>query len=419
VSSLFRHEALQARQNDALGATILRPPASFTAWCAIAGCLSAAMLAFLFLGEYTKRTRVWGITVPSAGVLKLASPQAGIVIERHVEEGDRVTAGQVLFVLSSERMTPVDGSGASAQTAILEQLQRRRTSLVEELDRRAQLLGEQLAASTRRLADLQREAVQIGKERSTQAAREASAAAQVQRYEGLARRGFVSPLAVDQKRDELLDQTARRQAIERSQLAVQREIGLASAELRQVPLQWGQRTAEVHRELAALEQDIVGAEVSRRLVVVAPKDGVVTAILAERGQAIGAQALATLLPAGAPLEAHLFAPSRAIGFIESGQSVRIRYASYPFQKFGLYNGVVTQVSRTPLAPQELPAPLALAVPAEGLYRITVRLASSHVMAYGQPHALAAGAQLEADIMQDRRRLIEWALEPLIALRRKI
>jgi membrane fusion protein len=419
VSRLFRDEALQARPSDALGATILRPPVSFTAWCGIAACLSATMLAFLFVGEYTKRTRVVGVTVPSAGVLKLASPQAGIVIERHVEEGDRVTAGQVLFVLSSERMTPGDGSGAGAQTAILEQLRRRQASLVEELGRRSQLLGEQLAASQRRLADLQQEAAQIGKEHATQAAREASAAAQVRRYEGLAWRGFVSPLASDQKRDDLLDQTARRQAIERSLLAVRREVAAANAELRQMPLQWEQRTAEVQRELAALEQEIVGTEAARRLVVVAPKDGVVTAILAERGQAVGVQPLATLLPSGAPLEAHLFAPSRAIGFIEPGQSVRIRYAAYPFQKFGLYDGVVTHVSRTPLAPSELPSHLALAVPAEGLYRITVRLATSHVMTYGQEHALAAGMQLEADVMQDRRRLIEWALEPLIALRRKV
>lgn len=415
MSSLFRPEVLEARQHDALGATLVRPPVSFTAWCVIAACLSAAMLTFLFLGEYTKRARVGGITVPSAGVLRIASPQAGVVSDRLVEEGDQVRTGQVLFVLSSERMT----AGAGAQTAILEHLERRRASLAEEVNRRQRLLDEQLAAGRHRLAGLQREAVQIGRERATQAAREASAAAQVERYEGLAQRGFVTPLVVGQKRDELLEQTARRQAIERSLLAVEREIAAVAADLRQAPLLSEQRTAEVRRELSGLQQEIVGTEAARQFAVVAPVDGVVTAILAERGQAVGPQPLAALLPDGAPLEAHLFAPSRAIGFVQRGQAVRIRYAAYPFQKFGQHDGVVTQVSRTPLAPAELPSQFALPAPPEGLYRITVRLASPHVVAYGRRHALTAGMQLEADVMQDRRRLIEWALEPLIALRRRM
>jgi membrane fusion protein len=154
------------------------------------------------------------------------------------------------------------------------------------------------------------------------------------------------------------------------------------------------------------------------VIVTAPQAGIVTAIAAERGQQVGPQPLATLLPSGSPMEAHLFAPSRAIGFVERGQRVRVRFAAYPFQKFGQYDGEVVQVSRVALAPAELPPQLALPGPPESLYRVTVRLAAPHVMAYGQAQPLAAGMQLEADVMQDRRRLIEWVFEPLIALGRK-
>jgi len=155
------------------------------------------------------------------------------------------------------------------------------------------------------------------------------------------------------------------------------------------------------------------------VVVTAPQDGLVTAIAAERGQYVALQPLATLLPGASPLEAHLFAPSRAVGFVEAGQKVRVRYAAYPFQKFGQYDGEVVQVSRAALAPAELPPQLALPARAEALYRITVRLASPYVMAYGKAQPLTAGMQLEADVMQERRRLIEWVFEPLIALGRKL
>ena len=38
-----------------------------------------------------------------------------------------------------------------------------------------------------------------------------------------------------------------------------------------------------------------------------------------------------------------------------------------------------------------------------------------VQAYGQPQPLAAGMQLEADVLLDRRRLIEWIFEPLLSV----
>ena len=419
MSGLFRQEVLEARRNTGFGQVSLAPPISFTVWSGMAALVAGGIVALLVFGQYTKRTRVVGITVPAAGVLKLTTPQPGIVIERRVEEGQPVHAGQVMFVLSSERMTDATGRHRGAQSAILEQLDGRRASLAEELARRVRLLDEQAGSTSRRLAALTLEADHLRRELETQSAREASAAEQLARYEELARQNFVSPVTARQRRDELLDQTARRQALERTLLAVQREAGVVSSELRQLPLRAEQQQAELEREMASLQQDIVSAEAARTVVVTAPRDGLVTAIAAERGQTVGLQPLATLLPRDSPLEAHLFAPSRSVGFVEAGQRVRVRYAAYPFQKFGQYDGEVVQVSRTALAPAELPPQLALPAHAEALYRITVRLSLPHVMAYGRAQALTAGMQLEADVMQERRRLIEWVFEPLIALGRKL
>jgi len=422
VHDLFRKEVLAAKGNQFLGSTVLRPPLSFAAWSWLAAVLASAAIAFLFVGEYTKRTRVIGITAPEAGLIKLMAPQTGIVIERRVEEGQQVRAGDVLFILSAERLTDADGGVAGAQSAILEQLQRRRSSLQDELSRQRLVTETQLAATSRRLADLQAENAQLGRELATQAAREASMQAQLRRFEDLAGQNFMSPLALQQKRDELLEQTARTQALERSRMALQREAASVSAELRQIPLRGEQQLAELQRSLAALQQDVAGTEANRQIVVAAPKDGTITAILADRGQMSSTQALATLLPRDSALQAHLYAPSRAVGFIEPGQTVRIRYAAYPYQKFGQYEGKVEQVARSALAATELPpqlAALAQQVPGEGMYRITVSLSTPAVTAYGRAQPLTAGMQLEADVMQDTRRLIEWVFEPLVSLRGKV
>jgi len=138
-------------------------------------------------------------------------------------------------------------------------------------------------------------------------------------------------------------------------------------------------------------------------------------VLAEPGQHVaGGATILTVLPEGSPLEAHLFAPSRAVGFVRAGQEVRLRYPAFPFQKFGSHRGRVASVSRHAIAPGEL----GYAPPdgsREPLYRIKVALESQAVTAYGRPEPLQAGMQVEADVLLDRRRLLEWLFDPLVSL----
>jgi membrane fusion protein len=127
----------------------------------------------------------------------------------------------------------------------------------------------------------------------------------------------------------------------------------------------------------------------------------------------------SIVPAGAKLQAQLFSPSRAIGFVHPGQHVLLRYQAFPYQKFGYYEGVVADISRSAVNPAELSHQLAglssLFTPNEPIFRITVSLAKQTVLAYGKPVPLQPGMQLEADVLIESRRLIEWVFDPLFTL----
>ena len=121
------------------------------------------------------------------------------------------------------------------------------------------------------------------------------------------------------------------------------------------------------------------------------------------------------------LEAEMFAPGRAIGFVRPGQSVRLRFQAFPYQKFGHHEGRVSQVARVALTSQELSA-LGLdaqEVANEPLYRITVSLPAQTIKAYGEAQPLQVGMLIEADVMQETRKLYEWVLEPLISITGKL
>jgi membrane fusion protein len=173
-----------------------------------------------------------------------------------------------------------------------------------------------------------------------------------------------------------------------------------------------------------VEQELAESESLRQLVIHAPQAGVVTAIVAEAGQtADPGRALLSIVPAGAVLQAHLYAPSRAMGFIRVGDTVRLRYQAYPYQKFGQAQGVVSAIAKTALPAAELAAagalPGAAAAQNEPLYRITATLQSQTMHAAQRVWPLQVGMVVEADVMQDRRRLYEWVLEPLYGMAGKL
>lgn len=60
--------------------------------------------------------------------------------------------------------------------------------------------------------------------------------------------------------------------------------------------------------------------------------------------------LVSPLPGDGRLEAELLVSSRAIGFIEPGDRVLLRYQAYPYQKFGHHLGEVARISRSALSP---------------------------------------------------------------------
>ena len=228
---------------------------------------------------------------------------------------------------------------------------------------------------------------------------------------------------LEQSEQDRLDQSSKLQGLRRTQSGLQNELALAEAALHELPFRRQTQLGEITRNVASVEQELEEAEARRQIVITAPQDGIVSAIQAEAGGAANINSpLLSIVPAGSRLEAHLFSPTRAIGFVHPGQHVRLRYQAFPYQKFGSYEGIVTDVSGSAINPSELPQQLSgltsLYTANEPAYRITVQLERQSVDAYGGTLPLRPGMQLEADVLLDSRRLIEWIFEPLYALTRK-
>lgn len=193
------------------------------------------------------------------------------------------------------------------------------------------------------------------------------------------------------------------------------------ADLASLPLRQQNQLAQIDRMLTGVGQELTESEARRRLIITAPEAGLVTAVIAELGQAVDtSKPLVSVIPRGATLQAQLYAPSKAVGFIKPGDAVLLRYQAYPYQKFGHAKGTVASVSKTALPGSELTGVSNSSDSnTEPLYRITVNLTQQVVSAYGKPQSLQAGMLLDADVLQETRHLYEWVLEPLYSLTGKL
>lgn len=408
---LFRPEALRAQAQPALGGVHLVQPLRLRSLTWVACGAAVLFLGFVFSASYTRKATVAGVVAPDLGLIRVVPPVAGTVVKRWVEEGRTVRAGDPLYELQVERPVPLAG----VQQEVLRSLDERQRSLGEAASAQRALAETRRAALERRLLAVDAEATQVDREAVLQRERLGLAEQALQRLQSLQGDRFVSAAQTQAKQDDVLALRAALQTLERQRAALQRERAEIDGERRALPLLTQGAVEGLQRDRAQAERERAEQNVAQRVVLRASQDGQIGAVWADNGQAVSAgTALASLVPAGSLLQAQLYAPSSAIGFVRPGQAVRLRYEAFPYQKYGQQTGQVVQVSRTPLAAADQ-AGLALAAPlaSEPLFRITVALDAPP--AGIQP---SAGLRLQADVQLERRRLVEWLFEPVLGWRQR-
>jgi len=417
---LFRPEVIEFNQPKWLGEIVLIRPPSFRIYASLTLLLIALIGIFVTLGTYTRRSTVNGELVSTTGVIKLYSQQPAIVQEMYVSEGQEVTRGQRLYLLSGERTSKTIGD---THAAISRQVELRMQSLTLERDRTKALYDDAQRTLDYKTETLKDDLKALEAQLDGQVARTRLAEENTARNKHLLEQHYISKDMFQQKQGDLLEQQQRLQILQRDLIRARRELREQQNEKTNIAAKQQIQVSQLDRTMATMEQEFAESEARRRIVISAPEGGVVTAVHAQQGQLVdGGKPLLSLVPRSSVMQAHLYAPSKAIGFIKTGDPVRLRYQAYPYQKFGHADGRVTSISKTSISSAELSDaafPASRTATSEPLYRINVELEKQTFNAYGKPQALQVGMLLEADILLETRRLFEWVLEPLYSISGKI
>ncbi|WP_435102725.1 HlyD family secretion protein [Arhodomonas sp. AD133] len=407
---LFREEALNHQRERLWGDVILTQPLSM-AMVTIAIVLTlVALVAYLVLGTYTRKETVQGYLVPEAGLVQVHPAQAGTVSRLHVQSGDAVEQGDVLVDVETDRSL---GNGDAVNALLIDLLEQQETLLQQRIERQYTRKARRKDHLESRIANSKAEIAQLESQKELQHERLALARDQYESLRELHEEQLISENRYQEHYQRYLDERQKLQQLDKSLISERASLQSAEFELASLGPETAEEIDRLKAKIARLDQQSVQYKGERSYSIEAPISGRITSLQIAPGQNIGPRRpVLAILPKDEQLQAELLVPTRAIGFVETGLDVEMRYDAFPYERFGVYDSHIERVAKTVLSPREVSAPLEVREP---VYRATASLNRQDVLAYGQNLPLQSGMTFEADILLDERPLYQWILKPLYAL----
>ena len=238
----------------------------------------------------------------------------------------------------------------------------------------------------------------------------------------LHKEGFVGELLANDKRREALEREGDLKAQQATVQAL--AAAVAQSERKREQLRSGYR-AELLRErveaasiIQRLEQEQHKSGLRAQLMEIrAPYDGIVKDLAVHTLGAVvqAGSPLLQVVPRGETLRAEALLANEDVGFVAVGQTVKLKLAAYPFQKYGMLEGRVTQISADAIEQSEAARsagtnPMAGAVQT---YKAIVELSEQGLkLPNGRYLDIAPGMAAMVEIHQGRRSVMEYLLSPV-------
>ena len=390
-------------------------------------------LAWAFLGKINEVAVAPGKVIPSGQAKTVQVKNKGIIKEIRVIEGQKVEEGEVLVLLDPtttsadydslkkraayyrldiQRLTAELGGfpfvpeededledyDLAAEVALYQSRQRdymtqmqSRQDIIEQ--KRARLLA------TQATYEKYNEGLKIAQEKES-------------RLRSLIEESAISEFQLLEQQNQTIEYAKNAQAELDSINSIQAEIAEAEQNLANVHASYQKEImtalVEAKKEYYSITESIKKAdEDSRMATIVAPTSGRVynLQIHTVGGIVTDAQPLMQIVPEDVSLEFEVYADNKDIGFIKIGMPAEVKVETFNFQKFGMIDAVVKEVS----ADAENTAS---DVETYKKFRMILRPSGKDTVdVFGEEVPLAVGMNVSAEIKIKEKRIVDFFLDP--------
>ena len=418
-----------------------RPPARLPGVILyVTGALFAILLAWAAFGKLDIIATADGRLMPQSYVKIVQPSDSGIVSEILVSEGQSVEAGQVLMRMDPKlAQTDLDTlkSDLAQKSLSLRRIdaELRGLPLLQQSSDPPSLFA-QIYAQYRARRQAYLDSVAQEHEVLNKAKNDLIAAQRVRAklvdtvplyqqaaasYAKLVKDGFISEIAANEKIRERIEKEQDLKAQEATVASIHNVIAQSQTKLLQIKSSYESQLLNERVEVQSQNLKVSG-ELAKQihktglLELKAPQAGVVKDLATHTVGTVVSPGtiMMTLVPKGEALLAEVAIKNEDAGFVRSNQAVKLKLAAYPFQKYGMLEGVVDHVSAdSNSVSNDQAQKLGNAMSQQMTYKAIIKLRSQQLDSPNSgTFALSPGMQVSAEIHQGQRTVLEYLLSPV-------
>lgn len=410
--------------------------------------LVVAALVWSFFGRADVIVSAPGELSPDQDVRRVYAPIGGELVDLYVAEGAPVSEGDVLARINARDAIQIAAKALDAELTLAEveqeyqQFPERRKlmelhaqSLQSQIEIAERMHQKRVTEGLDKLAQAQRAKLEEarGNLKKSRLARDA-AKREWEKFKRLYARpggGGVSRNKVEEQRDIYLaaqtDFELAQARLGELEFQLSEEYARARAELESSDQKLAELRIEHQQALADIKQEAYKAELKYRsaklaadmarrvqfenideenfLRIPAPVSGVVTHVAFDQpGDKIAPNTpLVSIAPADARTVLKVDIKQRDRGFLREGQTVRMKFSAFPYQRYGFISGTLEYIA---------PAAQTISGADGAIYEGNISLDRDYFNVGGERYPLRFGMAATAEIVVQQRRLIDFALDPL-------
>lgn len=418
---IFREEALKHQSQRWVGKALLLSGIPYWFVTASAALFIIVICVFLFSFSYTRRVSVPGEIVTLPHAINVYSPIQGYVINAHVKVGDVISTGDILYEINSSRDTSSGTVGEAAKISIENQM-RNINSIIANIrnNRQATIdnLNKQISEYTSSISDI-KNLLESAKNGVTQLNKNSK------EYENYQKRGLITRDQLTNQRYMFYQQQSLYQSLNNQKKQTLLQLEQARSELMTRSADFDSKIAENEYQLSELRRKLVESEAGDITLVKAQSSGKVQSMSVTPGQMVkSGSSLLQMTPLGKVKNYFLmWLPDSSVPYLKKNDAINISYSAFPADKFGMFKGVIEQISYTPASREELSEYGNMSSTSnsgvENYYKVMASIKNVDVSDKGKKLSISNGLKGNAMVFLETQPLYKWMFAPVYNIKNSI
>ncbi len=371
------------------------------------------LLVFAIVFNFSETTLARGVLIPAQGDVEVRARESGTLVDFAVRPGQYVKENDPLFTVSQDyggKQGSVVQFDRQQMEAEKKRSEQRIQAIEDSIASYRKNLAQQLALTDKQIA------VSRDKVKKLRALLKNSTDT-YEAWKSVSGKGYVSKVDLDKSHNDVLNAQLNLTLEESTILELEaRKTSLTDSTQSQID-SLSEEQLYVKNRISEIDRNL-SSRGSSTMAMLAPSDGYVVAINFPPGRAITQNSEVVVVirkNTAATMEGYLYVPATGVGRVAKGDKVKLRFDSWPVDKYGSVETTLSDFYEVNIDAHSALIPLQ---EGQNYYLAKVRVPSWFTDPDKKKSMLMGGMTVNADIVIDRKPLINLLIAPLERVRKR-